>query len=78
MTGPKWDNEAWQQIADYELFWAPFDARFDVRGPWDAAIRHCPTDHTMRSLLAAVAAFRGRTDLASVLEDLDLSDVPTA
>lgn len=31
MTGPKWDNEAWQQIADYEVFWTPFDARFHSR-----------------------------------------------
>jgi hypothetical protein len=31
----------------------------------------CPIDNTLRYLLAAVAAFRGRTDLASVLQDLD-------
>jgi hypothetical protein len=31
----------------------------------------CPIDVTLRYLLAAVAAFRGRTDLASLLQDLD-------
>ena len=31
----------------------------------------CPIDHNLRYLLATVAAFRGRTDLASVLQDLD-------
>jgi hypothetical protein len=31
----------------------------------------CPVDHSLRYLLAAVAAFRGRADLASVLQDLD-------
>jgi hypothetical protein len=31
----------------------------------------CPLDVTLRYLLAAVAAFRGRTDLASLLQDLD-------
>lgn len=36
MTGPKWDNEAWQRIADYELFWTPFDARFHFRAGMDA------------------------------------------
>ena len=28
---PGWDNEAWQQIPDYERFWAPFDERFEFR-----------------------------------------------
>jgi hypothetical protein len=40
----------------------------------DVALRRladCPIDNTMRYLLGAVAAFRGRTDLASVLEELD-------
>jgi hypothetical protein len=31
----------------------------------------CPIDHNLRYLLAAVAAFRGRPDLASVLQNLD-------
>jgi hypothetical protein len=31
----------------------------------------CPVDHSLRYLLAAVSAFRGRRDLASVLQDLD-------
>lgn len=31
----------------------------------------CPLDHSLRYLLAAVAAFRGRDDLALVLQDLD-------
>jgi hypothetical protein len=35
----------------------------------------CPIDVTLRYLLAAVAAFRGRTDLASVLQDLDAIEV---
>ncbi len=34
-------------------------------------LAECPLDHTLRYLLAAVAAFRGRADLASVLQDLD-------
>jgi hypothetical protein len=29
--GPKWDNDAWQQIRDYEQFWTPFDDRFHFR-----------------------------------------------
>lgn len=31
----------------------------------------CPIDHTLRYLLAAVAALRGRADLASALQNLD-------
>jgi hypothetical protein len=31
----------------------------------------CPVNHSLRYLLATVAAFRGRGDLASVLQDLD-------
>jgi hypothetical protein len=31
----------------------------------------CPIDHTLRYLLATVAALRDRADLASVLQDLD-------
>ena len=26
-----WENDAWQQIQDYEQFWTPFDARFHFR-----------------------------------------------
>jgi hypothetical protein len=31
VSGPGWDNDAWQQIRDYERFWAPFDAHFRFR-----------------------------------------------
>lgn len=31
----------------------------------------CPTDHELRYLLGTVAALRGRTDLAAVLQNLD-------
>ena len=31
VSGPGWDNDAWQQIQDYEQFWAPFDDRFRFR-----------------------------------------------
>jgi hypothetical protein len=31
VNGPGWDNEAWQQIRDYEQFWAPFAARLHFR-----------------------------------------------
>jgi hypothetical protein len=30
-NGPGWDNDAWQQIRDYERFWTPFDARYHFR-----------------------------------------------
>jgi hypothetical protein len=36
----------------------------------------CPVDHNLRYLLAAVASFRGRTDLAGVLENLDAIQEP--
>ncbi|GGN24493.1 hypothetical protein FHR83_008098 [Actinoplanes campanulatus] len=31
VNGPGWDNAAWQQIRNYEQFWAPFDERFHFR-----------------------------------------------
>lgn len=36
----------------------------------------CPTDHNLRYLLAALAAFQGRADLASILVDLDVIQEP--
>lgn len=32
-----WDNEAWEQIADYVRFWTPFDDRFRFRPSMDPA-----------------------------------------
>jgi hypothetical protein len=46
-------------------------ATADALGVAPMRLADCPIDGTMRYLLAAVAAFRGRTDLASVLENLD-------
>ncbi|MDR6319408.1 hypothetical protein J3R03_003604 [Actinoplanes couchii] len=31
MSGPRWDNDAWQRIPDHERFWAPFHDRFHFR-----------------------------------------------
>jgi hypothetical protein len=39
-------------------------------------LSECPVDHNLRYLLAAVAAFRGRTDLADVLGNLDAIQEP--
>jgi hypothetical protein len=36
----------------------------------------CPTDQTLRYLLSAAAAFRGRTDLGATLADLDAVQEP--
>jgi hypothetical protein len=30
-----WDNDAWQQIGDYEVVWTPFNARFHFRPGMD-------------------------------------------
>ena len=38
----------------------------------------CPIDHTLRYLLAAVVAPRGRADLASALQNLDRPDAHDA
>jgi hypothetical protein len=54
----------------------------DLEPAYTAALTHglalslerlsdCPIDHTLRYLLAAVAALRGRADLASALQNLD-------
>ncbi|WP_375791708.1 DUF2716 domain-containing protein [Actinoplanes campanulatus] len=37
MSGPGWDNAAWQQIRNYEQFWTPFDDRFHFRPGTDSA-----------------------------------------
>ncbi|MFI1993410.1 DUF2716 domain-containing protein [Actinoplanes sp. NPDC020271] len=37
VSGPKWDNDAWQQIRDDEQFWTPFDDRFHFRAGMDPA-----------------------------------------
>lgn len=43
----------------------------DARALALARLADCPIDHSLRYLLAAVAAFRGRRDLAAVLQELD-------
>lgn len=43
----------------------------DAQGLALTRLADCQVDHSLRYLLAAVAAFRGRRDLASVLQDLD-------
>jgi hypothetical protein len=40
------------------------------------ALVGCTTGDELRYLLAAVAAFRGRTDLASALQNLDVIQEP--
>ncbi|GAA3345047.1 hypothetical protein GCM10020358_50660 [Amorphoplanes nipponensis] len=35
VNGPGWDNDAWQQIRNYEQFWTPFDDRFHFRPGMD-------------------------------------------
>jgi hypothetical protein len=46
-------------------------ALLDAQALAFARLPDCPVDHSLRYLLAAVAAFRGRADLASVLQDMD-------
>ena len=41
-----------------------------------ARLENCATDADLRYLLASVAAMRGRTDLAEVLQDLDAIQEP--
>lgn len=35
MASVGWDNEAWEQIPDYERYWSPFDERFHFRPGMD-------------------------------------------
>ncbi|SDL65019.1 hypothetical protein [Tessaracoccus oleiagri] len=64
--------ETYAQVVPEDLESAYRDA---LRDATELALRRldeCSIDHTLRYLLGAVAAFRGRRDLAGALVDIDL------
>jgi hypothetical protein len=69
--GPDAFSEMWPEICSeattYDAAYAAAPYLTTIAG----SLPGCPVDHSLRYLLAAVAAFRGRADLASVLQDMD-------